>query len=269
MARVAKFFELRERLGKGAFGEVYSGVDTRTGARVAIKMEAIDAECPQLVYEARIMEELQHAKGIPRKYWFGLEGDNNILIMQRLGKCLVESYLTVDAAFDVANQILERLHTLHAAGFAYRDMKPDNFVYGTGVNRETLFIIDFGLCKRVVDPRTGTHIQHRSGKSLSGTPRYSSIRTHEGEEQSRRDDIEAFGYMLLYLVNGKLPWQGASSKDNYAAVAHLKRTIPLSELCADLPRAFAATIDYARRLGFSAMPDYAYLHSLWSAGAAK
>lgn len=267
--RVATFFEISSRLGSGAFGDVYAGTDTRTGAAVAIKMESVRASCPQLVYESRVMQELQGTPGIPQKYWFGVAGEHNVLIMQRLGKCLIEKYVTPAECFEVARQILERLQVLHAAGFAYRDIKPDNFVYGTGSSKHVLYIIDFGLCKRVIDPKTNQHIQHRSGKSMSGTPRYASIRTHAGEEQSRRDDIEALGYMLVFLAKGSLPWQGSSSKHNYAAVARMKRTIALEVLCENLPSAFLETIRYARSLTFTSLPDYTFLHSLWSCTPTK
>lgn len=263
--RVAEHFELKNRLGGGAFGDVYAGVDVRTGARVAIKLERITAECPQLLYESRILHELQGEIGIPRRYWFGQQDGFNVLIMQRLGKCLVDiELMTVPMVCDIATQILARLQVIHTAGFAYRDMKPDNFVFGTGSCKNILYIIDFGLCKRVVDTRTGEHIHHRTGKQMSGTPRYVSLRTHDGEEQSRRDDIEALGYMLVYLVKGRLPWQGLPSKHNYISIANTKKSTNLMDLCEGLPHAFQKTIEYARGLSFPAMPDYAYLRSLWS-----
>ena len=264
--RIAKVFELGAKLGSGAFGDVFSGHDIRTGAEVAVKMEPLDAECPQLVYESRVMQELQAAPGFPRHYWFGREGNYHVLAMQRLGRCLASRYMPVELGVvqSVARDALARLHTLHAAGFAHRDIKPENFVYGVGATKAVLYIIDFGLCKRVAEPRTGRHIPHRLGKSLSGTPRYASTRMHDGEEQSRRDDIEALGYMLVYLVKGGLPWQGLPAKNDYREAGNLKKKTKLDVLCEGLPPAFAATIKYARELDFSAMPDYIFLRSLWT-----
>ena len=77
-----------------------------------------------------------------------------------------------------------------------------------GGNRKTeskVYIIDFGLAKRYLD-KNDAHIKYKDGKKLTGTARYASINTHKGVEQSRRDDYESLGYVLLYLLRGSLPW---------------------------------------------------------------
>jgi len=102
----------------------------------------------------------------------------------------------------LADQMISRLEYMHNNNFIHRDMKPDNFLMGLKTKQSTVYMIDFGLSKRYRDPKTGQHIPYRDGKSLTGTARYASVNTHIGIEQSRRDDLESVGYILLYLLKG-------------------------------------------------------------------
>ena len=101
-----------------------------------------------------------------------------------------------------------------------------------------IYLIDFGLAKRFRDPKTGLHIPYKDGKSLTGTARYASIYTHLGIEQSRRDDLEGLGYLLLYLLRGSLPWQGMKAKtkkEKYQNIMESKITNRPEVLCVELP----------------------------------
>lgn len=67
-------------------------------------------------------------------------------------------------------------------------------------------MIDYGLSKRYIDPRTKKHIEYRKDKCLTGTARYASVHSHLGEEMSRRDDLESLAYVMIYFYKGELPW---------------------------------------------------------------
>jgi casein kinase I family protein HRR25 len=106
----------------------------------------------------------------------------------------------------IGDQMVQRIEYLHNNHFIHRDMKPDNFLVGVGKKQHMIYMIDFGLAKRFRDPKTGEHIPYRDNKSLTGTARYASVNTHLGIEQSRRDDLESIGFILIYFLKGTLPW---------------------------------------------------------------
>jgi serine/threonine protein kinase len=123
------------------------------------------------------------------------------------------------------------------------------------------FLIDFGLAQRFRDPATYIHTPYSPHDPIVGTLLFTSITSHKGGTQSRRDDLESFAYTIIYAACGKLPW---SSCRNPKAVLKKKLGIPIEELCRGLPAPFCDLVTYVRSLGFSAKPDYQHLHSILS-----
>lgn len=233
-------YRLVKKIGSGAFGNIYLAINMANGEEVAAKLEHIDSPYPQLLYESKIYKILQGDVGIPRIHWCGIQHDYNVLIMDLLGPNL-ESLLEVcgrrfslKTVLMLANEMITRVECLHKRNFIHRDIKPDNFVMGTGNERNKLFMIDFGLAKKYRDGRTGAHIDYRENRKLTGTARYCSLNTHMGAEQSRRDDMEALGYVLMYFNRGSLPWQGmhaARQKQKYEKICEKKMTTTPEALC--------------------------------------
>eukprot|EP00812_Abedinium_dasypus_P009282 NODE_2983_length_848_cov_174.861286.p1 GENE.NODE_2983_length_848_cov_174.861286~~NODE_2983_length_848_cov_174.861286.p1 ORF type:complete len:191 (+),score=50.71 NODE_2983_length_848_cov_174.861286:3-575(+) len=113
---------------------------------------------------------------------------------------------------------------------------------------------------------TKVHGPYRENKNLTGTARYASVNAHLGLEQSRRDDLEAIGYLLVYSLAGSLPWQGIraqAKQDKYAAIMEKKIDTPVEELCKGLPQEFATYFEYCTSLRFVEDPDYRYLRWLF------
>mmetsp|Transcript_3843 Transcript_3843/g.3776 ORF Transcript_3843/g.3776 Transcript_3843/m.3776 type:complete len:109 (+) Transcript_3843:356-682(+) len=107
----------------------------------------------------------------------------------------------------VGIQMVKRIQKVHEERIIHRDIKPDNFLIGgTNATKDQIYIIDFGLAKNYLNSSDGQHIPYKDGKNLTGTARYASINTHKGVEQSRRDDLESIGHVLLYFLRGSLPW---------------------------------------------------------------
>jgi hypothetical protein len=84
-------------------------------------------------------------------------------------------------------------------------------------------------------------------------------------EQSRRDDLECFGYCLVYLYKGSLPWQGLKAKnqrEKYLKICDIKISQTPYKLCEDCPSEFIEYFEYVRSLVFEEIPDYKYLKGL-------
>jgi casein kinase 1 epsilon len=294
-------YNLIKMLGFGTFGEIHLAHDTSSRQLRAIKFEIASQKNPQLKHEFNILEQLNKnenniiPEGIPRVYGFDrIENKCNYMIMDFLGPSLSDLFQFKNKTFTLktvcllAIQMLQRIEYIHEKGFIHRDIKPENFTIGLNEKSNIVHIIDFGLSKRYKDKNTGQHIPYRENRHLVGTARYASLNAHLGIEQSRRDDIESIGYVLVYFVLGRLPWQSKQEKGKQPAKIMEKKLItPPEILCKKLPCKyflffcksftkiifkdliliflveFAYYFHYCKNLKYEDRPDYATLKSLF------
>ncbi|KAK2961147.1 putative Casein kinase I [Blattamonas nauphoetae] len=262
----------KEIIGKGSFGWVFLVRDVHTIEKFAAKVEP-KTKNSLLYSEHHILQTVQNSEGFTKVHFFGEQDGFYILVIDLLSKNLDDvnrkdkRKLSLEGLAAIAVQAVTRLEELHSKGFLHRDMKPENLIFGTGKHKDMVYLIDFGLSKRYIDSRTGVHIPFRTGKSLTGTPRYTSIGAHIGMELDRRDDLESLCYVLLYLLEGTLPWVGIKCSDatsKYRLIGEMKLSLSSEVLCAGAPLQLCAAFNYTKALQFGAQPDYGYLRHLFS-----
>jgi casein kinase 1 len=269
---IAGKYRVGSKIGNGSFGDIFIGTNSQTGEEVAIKLEEVRSSRPQLLFESKIYRQLQGGAGIPSIHWYGVEGIYNIMVLDLLGPSLEDLISICSRRFSLktvlmlADQMISRIEYMHSKNYLHRDVKPDNFLIGLKSRATTVFLIDFGLAKRFTDPKTKMHIPYREGKNLTGTARYTSINTHLGVEQARRDDLEGLAYVLVYFIKGSLPWQGLAvenKQEKYQRILDVKNDATRGTLFQGVPCEFEVFFQYARGLKFDEKPDYAYARQLF------
>lgn len=175
----------------------------------------------------------------------------------------------------VADELIDSIFRLHAAGFVHRDVKPENVCVGAG-NAEALrhlYLIDYGLAHKWRHGRTGKHMRLHADNETLGSARFSSPNAHIGLTLSRRDDMISLAYMLVYFANGgSLPWSGAhrTHTDCTNAIADHKLSVRPLALCGQmqphlvhgLRPLMIGWLEHACALRFAEKPNYATLQRL-------
>lgn len=268
---IANHFQLLSPIGSGSFGQIWKAVNLKTKLEVAVKIESSQTSAKRQVNnERKIYIWLNTNKrgqqlGIPKIYYHGPGIDENqtVMVMDLLGSSLEELFnqsnrkFTLKTVLMLADQMIRLIEYVHKMKILHRDIKPENFTVGIA-NLSKIHVIDFGLAKKYLKS-DGTHIPFKEGRNLIGTARYASINAHLGYEQSRRDDMEALGYVFVYFMRGSLPWQNLKAVDQrekYTKIKDKKITIELSKLCKGMPHEFTEYFEYCRSLEFEDEPDY-------------
>lgn len=270
---IGRRWKLGKKLAAGSFGEVVEAIDMLSGAEVAIKIQIgneLLLATEREVYSA-IWSHSKNFIGIPRVYGLNESQGEDYIVMDRLGTSIWEHQIKCGGRFSLKTtlmigiQALSRLETIHDADFVHRDLKPDNMVMGRN-DDQTLYFIDFGLSKRYRDGGTKEHYNYsKECSGLTGSLLFAPLNSHNSVRQTRRDDLESLGYVLVYMFQGSLPWADVNFKLHRlkeAKVCLMKQTAGLEVLCCGIP-SLVAYFRTVRDMKYEDIPDYEGLKNLF------
>lgn len=245
-------YKFIERIGSGSFGYIYKGQNIRTNEYVAIKIEPIKNKLNLLKNESKIYQYLNGCDNIPIVKWYGKDETNYYMVINLLGDSLqnlveANGKLSLKLTLNIGIKIISLIKIIHDKGLVHRDIKPENFLFNLN-DKKTIYLIDFGFCKRFL--LDDEHIKIKTTSGCIGSKNYMSINSHNHLELSRRDDLESVGYMLLFLHYGFLPWSN-EIYDN--ELINIKKDI-LNDI--NLPKCLISYIKYIRSLDFEEKPNY-------------
>ena len=280
---------VERKLGKGGFGQVYVGRRvTSSGTRgsdagsananqVALKFEHRSSKGCNYgppyewsVYNA--FSSLGGILGVPKVHYKGRQGEYYVMVMDLLGPSLWDTWntngqiMSQEMVACIAVEALAILENFHSKGFVHGDIKPENFLLGPpGTPTEKkLYLVDLGLATRWRDAICSTHVDYDQRPDIfRGTVRYASVHAHLGRTGSRRDDLESLAYTLLFLLKGRLPWQGYQGDNKGFLVCKKKMATSAEALCRYTPPAFRQYMEAVVNLKFDEEPKYASLASLF------
>ncbi|KAJ8552130.1 hypothetical protein K7X08_028573 [Anisodus acutangulus] len=277
-------YRIEKKLGKGGFGQVYVGrrvnitnPHERTGpgaVEVALKFEHRSSKGCNYgsPYEWQVYNVLGGSHGIPRVHYKGRQGDYYIMVMDILGPSLWDFWnnnshtMSTEMVACIAIEAISILEKLHSKGYVHGDVKPENFLLGPPgtPDEKKLFLVDLGLATKWRDTSTGLHVEYDQRPDVfRGTVRYASVHAHLGRTGSRRDDLESLAYTLIFLLRGKLPWQGYQGDNKGFLVCKKKMATSPETLCCLCPAPFRYFVEYVVNLKFDEEPNYAKYISLF------
>jgi serine/threonine-protein kinase len=237
-------YDVREILGRGAFGVVLKAYDPELSRFVAIKvlapqLAASAAARSRFAREARAAAAVVHDNVIAIHAVDSFNGLPYLVMPCITGRSLQERVerdgpMQAKEVLRVGMQAALGLAAAHEQGLVHRDIKPSNILLENGVERVKLS--DFGLARAVDDAS-----QTQSGL-IAGTPQYMSPEQARGEVVDHRSDLFGLGGVLYFMCTGHPPFRADSTPAVLRRVCE-DRPRPLRDVNPDIPDWLAEVVE--------------------------
>jgi len=271
-----QYKSINKKIGEGTFGSVYFGITLKNNYYVAIKkIKNENITIASFQNEVNMLKELNNETYFPKFFYSEFSKNNKIIIQSLLGVNLKELKEFCGGKFplytilNIGIQLFERISVIHRHGILHRDLKPSNILYGNFTTsnkkeKDSLFIIDFGLSKKYIN--NNKHWNYSITQKFVGTGDYASRHSLNGERVSRRDDVESIIYIMVYLFNGSLPWSDIkdnySGSEKYGKIRENMVNIDAKTLLNGLPNVFEFIYKNILILDFKEEPPYEHFITL-------
>eukprot|EP00834_Sanchytrium_tribonematis_P004064 NODE_182_length_13754_cov_0.678067.p3 type:complete len:341 gc:universal NODE_182_length_13754_cov_0.678067:1961-2983(+) len=269
---VLPHYELKEILGKGAFGQIY--LATKDNIDVAIKIESPSTKKQVLKLETNILKKCQESHS---PYFLTLLGHGSFeykskyyqfMVMQLAGQNLSEirkkqqnQRFSMATSALLIKEMICAIRDFHKAGYVHRDIKPSNFAIDKQkqVPRSKIYILDFGLARKLIRS-DGQLKPPRNEAGFRGTARYASIGAHDGKDLSKIDDLWSLFYVMVEFMKGQLPWRKEKEKER---IGEMKKVMTTMQLLVGLPEQTVLFLKYLKTLDYFSEPNYDYMINLF------
>ncbi|VDM92384.1 unnamed protein product [Onchocerca ochengi] len=252
-------YTIEKRLGRSNYSEIYRAYDKVKSQLVAVKIATHKMDPRRMKIEQMVLTLLRGKDHFVMLIGMGQIYDVPYLVMDLVGRNLTdirEQYppkrFQPATVYRISMQVISALRDMHAAGFLHRDIKPSNLCIGRGVQRRIIYLLDHGMA-RMFTELDGKIRKPRNQAGFRGTTRYVSITVHSRLETGPRDDLIAWFYSMMELINGKLPWSDLIAEKD---VGQAKRNATLESLCKNQPNSSLEFAKYITSLDTITIPDY-------------
>ena len=264
-------FEKKNVIKKG----VYEVFDVNTKTNYIAKIYEPVGKGPDVQNECEIYDLLtkdeNYWKFVPKIIY----KSKGCIVMEKLGPNLSDLLEKCGGKFSlktvlfIAEQLITILEFLHSKYVLHRDLSLGNILLGSSKSGTKFYLLDFDFSNLYVD-ENGKHVEFSDRYfGFRGSLPFASLFNHHGMELSRRDDLVSLGYILIFLLNGELPWCKKGEEKNEDDFPNLNTAIAKNTFRrnlrehTELPMEFLDYMEYCQGLPFTETPDYLYLKGLF------